>query len=73
MMKYEGGKREKGRGNREKGDREEGDRIVGKRNGQTNPPRSKSKATIETGRAVPHAADGAARTRHRGGEVKSGS
>ena len=34
--------------------------IVGKRNGQTNPPRRKPKATIETGRALPHVADGSA-------------
>ncbi len=35
--------------------------IVGKRNGQTKPPRRKPKATIETGRALPNAADGSAR------------
>ncbi len=29
--------------------------------GQTNPPRRKPKATIETGRALPHVADGSAR------------
>ncbi len=37
-----------------------------KLNGQTNPPRPKPKATIETGRALPHVAEGSARPRNCG-------
>ena len=36
-------------------------RTTQKRIGQTNPPRRKPKAAIETGRALPHVADGSAR------------